>query len=276
MQANSRWITIFCSSLLVVLPFGSAFAQVLIPVNPPELRPGLLAGYLPRAQLPDSFRLLAPPPASGSAAQQADEAAYQSTLALVGSARWHLAARDAVLKFPAAADVFSCTLGATISEKQTPHLYTLLRRSYVDAGLATYAAKDRYARVRPFVISKLPTCTPAEEAALAKDGAYPSGHAALGWAWGLLLAEMMPEKSQAVLERAKAFGQSRHICGVHWQSDIAAGQLVGSAAVARLHVDPVFKAQFALAQAELQASMGSGPNAGLDYASESAALASQP
>jgi acid phosphatase (class A) len=181
-----------------------------------------------------------------------------------------------VLKFPAAADVFSCTLGATISEKQTPHLYTLLRRSYVDAGLATYTAKDRYARVRPFLISKLPTCTPAEEASLAKDGAYPSGHAALGWAWGLLLAEMAPEKAQAVLERANAFGQSRQICGVHWLSDIAAGQVVGSAAVARLHADPVFKAQFTLAQAELQASMGRGTNEGLDCTAESAALAVQP
>jgi len=255
---------------------SSAFAQVTIPANPPELRPGLLAGYLPRAQLPDSLRLLAPPPVAGSAAQQADDAAYQSTLRLVGSARWQLAARDAVLKFPAAADVFSCTLGTTISEKQTPHLYTLLRRSYVDAGLATYTAKDRYARVRPFLISKLPTCTPAEEASLAKDGAYPSGHAALGWAWGLLLAEMVPEKAQAVLERANAFGQSRQICGVHWLSDIAAGQVVGSAAEARLHADPVFKAQFALAQAELQASMGRGTNEGLDCNAESAALTVQP
>lgn len=276
MQTPERLSTLFYSSLLAAFLNGSAFAQVVIPVNPPELRPGLLAGYLPRAQLPDSFRLLPPPPAAGSAAQQADDAAHQSTLPLGGSARWRLAARDAVLKFPAAADVFSCTLGATISEKQTPHLYTLLRRSYVDAGLATYAAKDRYARVRPYMISKVPTCTPTEEAALAKDGAYPSGHAALGWAWGLLLAEMVPEKSQAVLERANAFGQSRHICGVHWLSDIAAGQLVASAAVARLHADPVFKAQFALAQTELQASMGTGPNEGLDCAGESAALASQP
>lgn len=276
MQWSPRRSVIFCNCLLTAWSYGAAFAQTVIPAKPPELRPGLLAGYLPRAQLPDSLRLLAPPPASDSAAQQADDAAYQRNKAIIGSPRWHLAARDAVLKFPAAADVFSCTLGATISETQTPHLYTLLRRSYVDAGLATYVAKDHYARVRPFVVFKLPTCTPAEEASLAKDGAYPSGHAALGWAWGLLLAEMVPEKAQALLERANAFGQSRHICGVHWLSDIAAGQIVGSAAVARLHADAVFKAQFTLAQAEVQASMGSGPNAGLDCSEESAALATKP
>ena len=276
MQSTKRLHTIFGKAVFISLLSSASFAQLVIPQNPPELRPGLLAGYLSRAQLPDSLRLLTPPPASGSVAQQADEAAYQAILPLAGSARWRLAARDAILKFPAAADVFSCTLDATISEKQTPHLYTLLRRSYVDAGLATYAAKDRYARVRPFMTSKMPTCTPAEEAALAKDGAYPSGHAALGWAWGLLLAEMVPEKAQGLLERANAFGQSRHICGVHWQSDVAAGQLVGSAALARLHADPIFKAQFALAQAELRASMGSGPNEGLDCAAESSALATQP
>lgn len=55
-----------------------------------------------------------------------------------------------------------------------------LRRSLVDAGLATYGAKDHYQRMRPFVENKEASCTPAEEAKLAKDGSYPSGHSALG------------------------------------------------------------------------------------------------
>ena len=68
-----------------------------------------------------------------------------------------------------------------------------------DAGLATYGAKDHYKRTRPFVANKAPSCTPAEEAMLAKDGSYPSGHASLGWAWGLVLAGIAPDRADAVL-----------------------------------------------------------------------------
>jgi acid phosphatase (class A) len=60
----------------------------------------------------------------------------------------------------------------------------LMRRTLADAGLATYKAKDHYKRARPFVESKAAICTPQDEAMLRKDGSYPSGHAALGWAWG--------------------------------------------------------------------------------------------
>ena len=259
-------------AVVCLMGVSASHGQSIIPVNPPEIRPGVLAGYLPRAQLPNSLRLLPPPPAPGSAQQAAEEASSKAALAQAGSARWQLAAQDAVLKFPAAANVFSCTLNAPISEKETPQLYTLLRRSYVDAGLSSYAAKDHYARVRPFVAFQAASCTPEDEPGLAKDGSYPSGHAAIGWAWGLLLAEMAPTKAQALLERGKAYAQSRQICAVHWQSDVDAGQLVGSATVARLHADTVFKAQLLAAQAELAEVMGRGANAGLDCAKEAAAL----
>ena len=141
-------------AVVCLMGVSASHGQSIIPVNPPEIRPGVLAGYLPRAQLPNSLRLLPPPPAPGSAQQAAEEASSKAALAQAGSARWQLAAQDAVLKFPAAANVFSCTLNAPISEKETPQLYTLLRRSYVDAGLSSYAAKDHYARVRPFVAFK--------------------------------------------------------------------------------------------------------------------------
>ena len=115
----------------------------------PELRPGLLAGYLPQDALPDSLALLPPPPAPDSAALALDESISASALALRGSPRWALAAEDAQLAFPDAAGTFSCALGAPISEADTPNLYRLLRRTLVDAGLATYGAKTHYARPGP-------------------------------------------------------------------------------------------------------------------------------
>lgn len=225
----------------------------------PEIRPGsgYLIGYLQRQDLPDSLKLLPPPPASGSAAEAADIAVYQAQKA-VAPARRQAAATDAELRFPQAAQHFTCALGLPVSESAMPHLTMLLRRSLADAGLATYAAKDHYNRTRPFVQFREPSCNPAEEPRLVKDGSYPSGHSALGWAWGLLLAEVAPERADAVLKRGHDFGQSRVVCGVHWQSDVEAGRVVGAAAVARLHADPVFQAQLKEAKAEVAAARARG------------------
>ena len=239
-----------------------------------EFRPGsgYVNGYLDRKQLPNSLTLLPKPPAAGSAQAAADLDMHRSTRSLRDTPRWALAARDANLKFPAAADTFSCALGIPVSPTGTPHLNMLLRRTLLDSGLSTYGAKDHYKRQRPFAALKEGTCAPASEAALAKDGSYPSGHAALGWAWGLVLTGIAPDKTDAVLQRAHAFGQSRVICGVHWQSDVDQGRVMGAAAVARLQGDPVFTAQVALARQEVADARAKGAKSPLNCAAEKAAL----
>ena len=83
---------------------------------------------------------------------------------------------------------------------------------------------------------------------------------------------MSPDESQALLARGHAFGQSRVVCGVHWQSDVNEGRVVGSAAVARLHADPVFKAQMEAAVAELTALRAKGLPPGKDCNAEAQAL----
>ena len=234
---------------------------------------GILNGYLARSELPDSLALVAAPPAEGSPALAADVAATRQLTALAGGPRGALAKKDANLHFPAAASVYACALGVQVSEANTPHLNMLLRRTLTDAGLATYKAKDHYTRTRPFVALKLPSCTPDEEAKLAKDGSYPSGHSALGWAWALVLTEAAPERADALLQRGRAFAQSRAVCGVHWQSDIQAGMLVGSAAVARLHANEAFRTQLAAARSEITAARRAGQvPAAADCAAETEAL----
>ena len=234
---------------------------------------GYLRGYMDRKALPNSLALLPKPPAEGSAEQSADWAAYNTTRSLHGTPRWELAVQDANLKFPKAASTFACTMDLPISQEQTPHLNMLLRRTLLDAGLSTYAAKDHYNRKRPFVVKGDASCTPAEELTLAKDGSYPSGHAALGWAWALVLSEVAPERANALLARGLAFGQSRVICGVHWQSDVDAGRVMGSAAVAALHTDPTFTAQLAAAKAEVSEARFRNLHASGDCKAEGAALA---
>ena len=45
-------------------------------------------------------------------------------------------------------------------------------------------------------------------------------------------------------------GQSRVICGYHWQSDVDAARVVASAVVATLHTKPAFLQQLEKAKQE--------------------------
>ena len=65
---------------------------------------------------------------------------------------------------------------------------------------------------------------PASEAALRKNGSYPSGHTAFGWAWGLILSELVPTRTNEIIRRGRAYGVSRMVCNVHWKSDVEAGR----------------------------------------------------
>jgi acid phosphatase (class A) len=95
----------------------------------------------------------------------------------------------------------------------------------LDVGLSTYKAKDHYKRIRPFVVHKSGTCYPN----LRTDGSYPSGHSAIGWGYALVLAELIPSRADAILQRGRDYGQSRLVCDAHWQSDIDAGRVISAA-----------------------------------------------
>ena len=229
-------------------------------------------GYLQPAAIPDSLALIPPPPAPGSAAQMLDDETNRKSLALRGTPRWALAARDAILDFPEAAGTFSCALNAPVTEQETPRLYMLLLKTRNDAGHSTGKAKDHYRRMRPFVVNKEPSCTPDAEKFLVSNGSYPSGHAAIGWAWALVLSEVAPDRTDALLARGLAFGESRVVCNVHWESDVAEGQVMGAGTVARLHADPVFRADVEAAKEELAAVRAKGFNPQRDCAAEVAAM----
>jgi len=217
-----------------------------------EISPGILEGYLPMDEMPNSLLLVPPPPEEGSAAWDLDMEMAASFVAMEDEARKEQAAKDANLHFPEAAGAFNSVLDVQISEENTPQVYMILRRTLADAGLSTYAAKNHYKRARPFMVNGSPTCTPEDEELLRRDGSYPSGHTAIGWAWALILTELYPDQADAILDRGKEFGISRNVCNVHWHSDVVAGRMMGAAAVARLHADPDFLIDMAAAKKELK------------------------
>jgi acid phosphatase (class A) len=243
------------------------------PAAVPEVHPGLLAGYLPSEALPNSLALIPPPPAKGSAALALDEEVARKTFPLRSTPRFAQALLDYDLSFPNAAGTFSCALNAPVSEENTPHLYMLLRRTLTDVGGSTYAAKNHYNRQRPFVLNHEPICAPETRAGLEKDGSYPSGHTAVGWAWALILTEISPEQTNAILARGRAYGESRNVCNHHWNSDVVWGRFMGAATVARLHADPTFRADLEAAKGELAAVRAKGLQPARDCKAEAEALA---
>ena len=230
-----------------------------------------MPGYLPAGAAPDSLLLNPPPPASGSAAEARDLAAAEAAIALQGTGRWKLAVQDALLSPTTATATFSCAAGFTVGEATTPKLNALLLRSARDLGRSTAPTKQKYMRPRPFTVNGKPMCTPDQDTVLRHDGSYPSGHSALGYGWGLILAQAIPDRAAQLVARGRAFGDSRRICNVHWLSDIEEGRIVAAAVVARLNAEPAFQADLAAARAEVVARKA-GDRSG-DCAAEAAMLA---
>jgi acid phosphatase (class A) len=263
---------VLAAGLLLVAAGGALAEQVAQPNAAPAAAARLGMGYLEQAALPDSSALLPPPPAAGSAAEARDLDASRTALALRGGPRWELAMADADLFGLRATSAMSCAAGIAIGPETTPKLDRLMRKVMPDIGLATYRAKLRYQRTRPFVINGEPNCTPAMSAQLARDGSYPSGHSAIGWGWGLILAELLPDRANLLIARGGAHGDSRRICNVHWLSDVEAGRTIASATVARLHAAPEFRRDLDAVRKELR--QARGPAADCDR--EAAALAAAP
>lgn len=217
-------------------------------------------GYLTAENTPNAANFLPPPPEEGSLREQADIAAYRAMRSLEGSERWAIARADNEIETPGAPRAFDCALGFKFEPEQMPTLTLLMGKMLGDLEMIQTPAKKGYFRKRPFVVEPLPTCI-APETWLAASGSYPSGHSALGWAWALVLAELAPDRADAILRRGLAYGESRAVCGVHYVSDVEAGRIVGATIVTRLKADPAFQADFAKAKEEFDAARAAATEA---------------
>jgi acid phosphatase (class A) len=227
---------------------GASLAQ-----TPPAPAAPAVKGYLASGDAPDAIRILPAPPAAGSGREADDKAIFDATRALKGAPRWDLAASDADLHAEHGMADFACALGVTLDPTNAPTVATLFARISRDARAVIDPPKDHYARARPYLaVANAQICVDRTDD-LAKTASYPSGHATQSWAWGLVLAELAPDRATEILMRARSIGESRIVCGVHYMSDIQAGRDAGSILVARLHADPAFQADLAKARDEIKA-----------------------
>lgn len=218
--------------------------------------PTRINGYLAMGEI-DGQVVLGPPPAPESPRGRADRTIYLDTRALAGSPRWVQATRDNDLWNGGALERYACALGRTISPAATPRTYRLLQRIELDARTVGTPPKEHYNRTRPLIGDDRPVCIRREEW-MKTNASYPSGHAMTGWAWGLVLGELAPAKASELMEAGREIGDSRVICGVHYQSDVEAGRMLGAAMVSQEHAKARFRADFAAAKAELAKASAAG------------------
>jgi acid phosphatase (class A) len=94
--------------------------------------------------------------------------------------------------------------------------------------------KDRVQRPRPFVSHpQIQVCLPPES-----SWSFPSGHSAFFRSAAVLLADLVPERRERLLAVGLLGGTSRNICGLHYPSDVEAGQRLGEAAALQILTSP--------------------------------------
>jgi acid phosphatase (class A) len=195
----------------------------------------------------DASVFIPPPPAANSAQELAERAIVRGPW--TAERRQQALEDNAIDPFAA----FDSVLGPEFTLANFPATFAVLDRAGRAAGFAGDPVKFIHRRARPFVSdSEITTCIPNDER-LRASFSYPTGHGALGMAWALVLAELVPSRADAIIERGRDFGWSRIVCGVHYPSDLSAAHIVAAGAVARLHADADFRQMMDAARAEMAA-----------------------
>jgi acid phosphatase (class A) len=152
---------------------------------------------------------------------------------------------------------FASVIGPQFNRASLP-LTTLLSDDVrINERIIVNPAKRFFRRLRPYHLDPTirPVCRTTKNQ---QDYSYPSGHGTTGYLEGLVLAEMVPERREGILSRAKDYAYSREVCGVHYPSDEVASRTVAYAMFRIMINNSLFRAELAAATVELRAKLGLG------------------
>jgi len=223
-------------SLAVVLFFA------VVAVAP--LQAGQL-NYLP-ADKPDVIALLAPPPLPDSSEQTADMAEVRAVCHTAPS-------NDVAIAFTEKKfDIFNFTpaIGPFFVPGKFPKTEAFFHRVQHDAETVTDHSKDFYKRPRPYVLD--PSLASGK---LEKSFSYPSGHSTESMVLALVLAEVFPEKQDAIIAEARNIGWHRVEIARHYPTDIYAGRVLAQAIVRRMNKSHKFQHDLAAVKTEIAAAL---------------------
>jgi acid phosphatase (class A) len=197
----------------------------------------------------DPARILPPPPALDSDIQKAELAQLRQIEAQRTQARFDQAVWDDTHQN---SQMYAELLGPRWNLDKLPATRRVMQAINNDMKIAATRAKDFFKRPRPWLTdSALKTCPRKADADPLSS--YPSGHTIYAFSTGVVLAELMPDKAQAILRRDQDFGYSRMVCGNHYRSDVAGGEALGTLVGRLILRSPKMQADLAAARAELKA-----------------------
>ncbi|WP_438917843.1 acid phosphatase [Kosakonia cowanii] len=134
----------------------------------------------------------------------------------------------------------------------------LIKTSEVSTG----AAKKHFDYKRPFLIQGN-TIHQVPDDVVVKDikpysadgGSFPSGHTNTGYTDSLLMAEMIPERFDSLVDRGARYGYSRIVLGVHYPLDVMGSRMVAQRNVAHYLNDPAYRKLFNEARDQLRTAL---------------------
>lgn len=231
------------SAIALLLVAAPVAAQAPAPARAPRVLEVLTAEDV------DPARLLPPPPAADSEAQKRDleltERAYRTrTPERLAQADWDDKHEDS--------GIFAATLGPGFDLDKLKAVARLLKLVEHDQSVAANIAKRYFLRDRPWAVD--PSIKPCDyKPGAAPKTSYPSGHATLGYSVGYVLAQLVPEKAQAIQARASDYAYSRTVCGDHFPSDLEASHVLGVTIGVKFLSKPAMQTLIAEARSELKA-----------------------
>ncbi len=193
---------------------------------------------------PEVTELLAPPPLPGSLEQAADLAEVHAVFAAASSS--DKAAANSEKSFTVFN--FSEAVGPFFQESNLPKTADFFHKVQSDAATVTDAGKDYFKRPRPYTTD--PTLANGK---LEKSFSYPSGHSTETMVLALVLADLLPDKHDAIVAHARQMGWHRVQIARHYPTDIYAGRVLAQAIVKQFKKSEAFQNDFAAAKAELAA-----------------------
>jgi acid phosphatase (class A) len=194
-------------------------------------------------------KLLPPPPPADSDEQKRDLAAVLNAQKTRTPAQIEVAEADAKINIGR----FAEALGKSgLIGIELPVTGAFFQKVFNDSRLLFLASKDVWKRQRPFLVSV--DVTPIGERP--PSSSYPSGHGVFGQLWAIILANMIPERSAAIYDRSRLYGQNRVILGVHFPTDVESGQMAATAIAAVMMQNPDFQRDYEASRLELRKALG--------------------
>lgn len=190
----------------------------------------------------DCAKVLPPPPAPGTLSARADLEAVLQMQA------WRTPEQVAWAKRIEKNDafIFGDVIGAWFTRENLPETAAFLKDVDEDRHEVTEIAKNLFARARPWVVD--PRIVPC--VGKPTNDSYPSGHTASIFTRAGVLAEIFPEKRDAIFEFAHRAVWGRVYGGVHFPSDLVGGWMLAEPLVVELKKVPAFQAGVAKCRAE--------------------------